>query len=307
MSPELGTQLAGYRIDGVVGRGGMGVVYRATELALDRPVALKLIAPELADDRSFRERFLRESRLAASLDHPGILPVYAAGEAGGGELYLATRYVDGSDLRAVLQEEGTLPPGRALALVGQVAEALDAAHRRGLVHRDVKPGNILVDASDHCYLCDFGLTKLLADGGTTGSGVLAGSLDYLAPEQIRRGEVDGRTDGYALGCVLYECLSGAPPFRRENEAQTLWAHMQEAARVTCCVSRARRALRPRTRQGTSGAVRDLRCPRRGRPLRTRARSLGRGGQASTPAGRAPARVGRRSPDRSCSGGRCRSP
>ncbi|HJX76343.1 MAG TPA: serine/threonine-protein kinase, partial [Gaiella sp.] len=143
MSPELGTQLAGYRIDGVVGRGGMGVVYRATELALDRPVALKLIAPELADDRSFRERFLSESRLAASLDHPGILPVYAAGEAGGGELYLATRYVDGSDLRAVLQEEGTLPPGRALALVGQVAEALDAAHRRGLVHRDVKPGNIL--------------------------------------------------------------------------------------------------------------------------------------------------------------------
>ena len=228
MSPELGTQLAGYRIDGVVGRGGMGVVYRATELALDRPVALKLIAPELADDRSFRERFLRESRLAASLDHPGILPVYAAGEAGGGELYLATRYVDGSDLRAVLQKERTLPPGRALALVGQVAEALDAAHRRGLVHRDVKPGNILVDASEHCYLCDFGLTKQLADGGTTESGLLAGSLDYLAPEQIRRGEVDGRTDGYALACVLYECLSGAPPFRRENEAQTLWAHMQEA-------------------------------------------------------------------------------
>jgi hypothetical protein len=226
VAPELGTQLAGYRIDGVVARGGMGVVYRATELALDRPVALKLIAPELAEDRSFRERFLRESRLTASLDHPGILPVYAAGEAAG-ELYLATRYVDGSDLRAILQEEGTLPPERALALVGQVAEALDAAHRRGLVHRDVKPGNVLVDASEHCYLCDFGLTKQLADGGTTGSGLLAGSLDYLAPEQIRRGEVDGRTDGYALGCVLYECLWGAPPFRRANEAQTLWAHMQE--------------------------------------------------------------------------------
>ncbi len=226
MSPELGTQLAGYQIDGVVGRGGMGIVYRATELALDRPVALKLIAPELAHDRSFRERFLRESRLAASLDHPGILPVYAAGEAGG-ELYLATRYVDGTDLRAILAEERTLPPERALALVGQVAEALDAAHRRGLVHRDVKPGNVLVDASDHCYLCDFGLTKQLGDGGTTASGLLAGSLDYLAPEQIRRGEVDGRTDEYALACVLYECLSGAPPFRRETEAQTLWAHMQE--------------------------------------------------------------------------------
>ena len=226
MSPEIGTQLAGYRIDGVVGRGGMGVVYQATELALDRPVALKLIAPELAHDRSFHERFLRESRLAASLDHPGILPVYAAGEAGG-ELYLATRYVDGTDLRAILAEERTLPPERALALVGQVAEALDAAHRRGLVHRDVKPGNVLVDASDHCYLCDFGLTKQLGDGGTTASGLLAGSLDYLAPEQIRRGKVDGRTDEYALACVLYECLSGAPPFRRETEAQTLWAHMQE--------------------------------------------------------------------------------
>jgi DNA-binding beta-propeller fold protein YncE len=226
VSPELGTQLAGYRIDGVVGRGGMGVVYRATELALDRPVALKLIAPELAHDRSFRERFLRESRLAASLDHPGILPVYRAGEAGG-DLYLATRYVDGTDLRAILAEEGALPPERALALVGQVAEALDAAHRRGLVHRDVKPGNVLVDASDHCYLCDFGLTKQLGDGGTTASGLLAGSLDYLAPEQIRRGKVDGRTDEYALACVLYECLSGAPPFRRETEAQTLWAHMQD--------------------------------------------------------------------------------
>jgi Protein kinase domain len=226
VSPEPGTQLAGYRIDGVVGRGGMGVVYRATELALDRPVALKLIAPELAHDRSFHQRFLRESRLAASLDHPGILPVYAAGEAGG-DLFLATRYVDGTDLRAILAEEGALSPERALALVGQVAEALDAAHRRGLVHRDVKPGNVLVDASDHCYLCDFGLTKQLGDGGTTASGVLAGSLDYLAPEQIRRGKVDGRTDEYALGCVLYECLSGAPPFRRDTEAQTLWAHMQE--------------------------------------------------------------------------------
>ena len=207
----------------------MGVVYRATELALDRPVALKLIAPELADDRSFRERFLRESRLAASLDHPGILPVYAAGEAGG-ELYLATRYVDGTDLRAILAEDGPLPPERALALVGQVAEALDAAHRRGLVHRDVKPGNVLVDASDHCYLCDFGLTKQLGDGGTTASGLLAGSLDYLAPEQIRRGKVDGRTDQYALACVLYECLSGAPPFRREyGGADALGAHAGGAA------------------------------------------------------------------------------
>jgi DNA-binding beta-propeller fold protein YncE len=223
--PEVGTQFAGYRIEGVVGRGGMGVVYRATELALDRPVALKLIAPELAGDDSFRERFLRESRLAASIDHAGILPVYAAGEAGG-ELYLATRFVAGTDLRALL-DDGPLPAQRALGLVGQVADALDAAHERGLVHRDVKPGNVLVDTADHCYLCDFGLTTQLVDGGTTTTGRLAGSLDYLAPEQIRRGDVDGRADQYALACVLYELLSGAPPFRRESEAQTLWAHMQE--------------------------------------------------------------------------------
>jgi DNA-binding beta-propeller fold protein YncE len=223
--PELGTQFAGYRIDDVVGRGGMGVVYRATELALDRPVALKLIAPELAGDASFRERFLRESRLAASIDHAGILPVYQAGEADG-ELYLANRFVDGTDLRALL-EQGSLRPERALGLVGQVADALDAAHARGLVHRDVKPGNVLVDAADHCYLADFGLTKQLGDGDAGESGLLAGSLDYLAPEQIRRGEVTGRTDQYALGCVLYELLAGAPPFRRETEARTLWAHMQE--------------------------------------------------------------------------------
>ena len=224
--PELGTQFAGYRIDDVVGRGGMGVVYRATELALDRPVALKLIAPELASDASFRERFLGESRLAASIDHAGILPVYAAGEADG-ELYLANRFVEGTDLGAIV-EQGPLPAERALGLVGQVADALDAAHARGLVHRDVKPGNVLVDAADHCYLSDFGLTTQLGDRGPTASG-LAGSLDYLAPEQIRRGEVDGRTDQYALSCVLYELLSGAPPFRRETEAQTLWAHMQEEA------------------------------------------------------------------------------
>jgi streptogramin lyase len=224
--PELGTQFAGYRIDGVVGRGGMGVVYRATELALDRPVALKLIAPELAGDASFRERFLRESRLAASIDHAGILPVYTAGEADG-ELFLANRFVDGTDLRALLEERGPLPPERALGLVGQVADALDVAHAQGLVHQDVKPGNVLVDAADHCYLSDFGLTKQLRGGEATESGLLAGSLDYLAPEQIRRGAADGRTDQYALGCVLFELLSGAPPFRRETEAETLWAHMQE--------------------------------------------------------------------------------
>ncbi|MFL5946217.1 MAG: protein kinase domain-containing protein [Gaiellaceae bacterium] len=225
---DAGAQLGGYRIEDVVGRGGMGVVYRATEVALERPVALKLIAPELADDAGFRERFLRESRLAASLDHPGILPVYAAGEVDG-QLYIASRFVDGIDLRQLVATAGPQPPERALKLVGQVADALDAAHARRLVHRDVKPGNVLVDAADHCYLCDFGLTKQIGAAGATLAGGLAGSLDYLAPEQIRHGDVDGRADQYALACVLYEVLSGAPPFRRDTEAQTLWAHMQEDA------------------------------------------------------------------------------
>src|SRR6266540_768616 len=226
MSPELGTRLGGYRVDGVVGRGGMGVVYQATEVVLEGPVALKLIAPEFAHDKTFRERFLRESRLAASLDHPGILPVYAAGEAEG-ELYLASRFVDGIDLRALLDTTGPLPPERALTLVGQVADALDAAHARGLVHRDVKPGNVLVDGADHCYLSDFGLTTRLSAGPAATSRRLAGSLDYLAPEQVRLGRVDARADQYALRCVMCEVLTGHPPFRRETEAQTLWAHMQE--------------------------------------------------------------------------------
>src|SRR5262245_34992153 len=212
--PEVGTQFAGYRIDGVLGRGGMGVVYLANEIALDRPVGLKLIAPELADDESFRERFLRESRLAASIDHPGILPVYAAGDAGG-ELYLATRFVDGTDLGAVLGN-GPLQAEQALALLVQVADALDAAHARGLVHRDVKPGNVLVDGASHCYLSDFGLTTRLSPGMTTTSSALAGSLEYLAPEQVRLEDVDARADQYALGCVLYELLTGHPPFRRET-------------------------------------------------------------------------------------------
>jgi YVTN family beta-propeller protein len=221
---EVGSQLAGYRLDGVIGRGGMGVVYRATEIALERPVALKLVAPELAGDPVFREQFLSESRMAASIDHGGIVPVYAAGEADG-QLYLASRFVDGSDLRSAIAD-GPLEPEQALELVGQVAEALDAAHERGLVHRDVKPANVLVDRAGHCYLCDFGLTKRLGGGSTIGSG-LAGSLDYLAPEQIRQEDTDGRTDQYALACVLYELLTGAPPFPRATEAETMWAHMHD--------------------------------------------------------------------------------
>ena len=218
-----GSTFAAYRIESVVGRGGMGVVYQATDLSLGRPVALKLIAPELADDPRFRARFLDEPRLAASLDHASVIPIYEAGEHDG-QLYLAMRYVPGSDLRTLLTREGALEPERALAILGQIGGALDAAHRQGLVHRDVKPANVLLDEDEHAYLTDFGITKQLGDDATEAG---HGTLDYLAPEQIRGEPVDGRTDGYALACVLYECLAGVAPFRRETAAETMWAHLRE--------------------------------------------------------------------------------
>ncbi len=220
-----GATFAGYRIESLVGRGGMGVVYRATDLSLERPVALKLIAPELAEDDRFRSRFLKEPRLAAALDHPNVVPIYEAGERDG-QLYLAMRFVEGSDLKTILQRERKLPPERALRILAQIAGALDAAHRRRLVHRDVKPANVLLDENEHAYLTDFGITKRLG-GVSTDTGRLVGTLDYLAPEQIRGEAIDGRTDCYSLASVLYECLSGTPPFRRETEAETMWAHMQE--------------------------------------------------------------------------------
>jgi len=221
-----GSTFATYRIDDEIGRGGMGVVYRAFDTKLERPVALKLITPELAYDEGFRKRFLRESLVAASLDHGNVIPVYEAGEYDG-QLFIAMRFVDGGELKTLLAREETLAPERALPICAQVGSALDAAHRRGLVHRDVKPGNVLLDERGHVYLTDFGLTKQV--GGTSSdTGRFVGTLDYLAPEQIRGGELDGRTDEYALACVLYECLAGTPPFRRTTEAEVLWGHMQEA-------------------------------------------------------------------------------
>jgi ABC-type branched-subunit amino acid transport system substrate-binding protein/predicted Ser/Thr protein kinase len=220
-----GTTFANYRVESLLGRGGMGVVYLARDLSLDRRVALKLIAPELADDDQFRARFLREPKLAASLDHPNVIPIYEAGEHEG-QLYLAMRFVEGSDLRTLLDRDGKLSPERTLAILTQVAGALDAAHRRALVHRDMKPANVLLDEDGHAYLTDFGITKQLG-GASTDTGRMVGTLDYLAPEQIRGEPVDGRTDSYALACVLYECLAGKPPFRRGTEAETMWAHMQD--------------------------------------------------------------------------------
>jgi YVTN family beta-propeller protein len=223
----IGSELAGYRIEALLGRGGMGVVYRAHDLALDRPVALKILAPELAADVRFRERFLRESRVAASIDHPNVVPVYDAGEVAG-ELFIAMRYVEGSDLKRLLAE-GPLPKERAVGVVDQVAAALDAAHARGLVHRDVKPSNVLVAEGEHVYLADFGLTRRLGEpGAALGAAQSLGTADYVAPEQIRGDEVDGRADLYSLGCLLFECLTGVPPFRRESELATLFAHLEEA-------------------------------------------------------------------------------
>jgi YVTN family beta-propeller protein len=225
-NPRIGRELAGYRLEALVGRGGMGVVYRAYDLALERPVALKILAPELAEDEHFRERFLTESRLAASIDHPNIIPVYDAGEVAG-ELYIAMRYVDGSDLKKLLAD-GPLPAERAIAVVSHVAGALDAAHERGLVHRDIKPSNVLIDERGHVYLADFGLSRRLGEpGAALGATQSLGTIDYVAPEQIRGEHVDGRADLYSLGCLLHECLTGKPPFARATDSAVLFAHLEE--------------------------------------------------------------------------------
>jgi Protein kinase domain/Domain of unknown function (DUF4440) len=226
--PELepGSEFAGCRIEAVAGRGGMGVVYRATELSLGRPVALKLLPPERAGDREFRERFQRESRMAASIDHPNVVPVYAAGEHDG-SLYLVMRYVGGTDLHALLRDEGQLEPARATELVAQLASALDAAHAAGLVHRDVKPANVLL-AGNHAYLSDFGLTRLAgSDTSLTGSGQWIGTVEYCSPEQLRGGRTDARADVYSLGCVLFAALCGRPPFAQGTVPATMLAHLHD--------------------------------------------------------------------------------
>ena len=221
-----GVEIGGYRVEELIGRGGMGEVYRAYDARLDRNVALKILAPRYVDDDEFREQLLRESRLAASLDHSNVVPVYDAGEADAG-FYLAMRYVEGADLRATLRREGPLAPAQALAIVAQVGAALDAAHAKGLVHRDVKPSNVLIDERGHCYLADFGLTQSVSDRGQATDGSLLGTPDYIPPEQIRGDEVGERADIYALGCVLFECVTGEAPFRHPSEVATLYAHLRD--------------------------------------------------------------------------------
>jgi streptogramin lyase len=208
----------------------MGVVYRATQLRLKRQVALKLIAADLAADPSFRERFEHESEIAAQLEHPHVIPLYEAGEEDG-QLYITMRYVEGTDLRAMIEREGALSPKVAADILVQVCGALDAAHERGLVHRDIKPANVLIagtSAEPHAYLTDFGLTKqAAAAGGMTKTGMFVGTLDYIAPEQLQGGPVDARADIYALGCMLYQMLTGRVPYPRDTEPAKIWAHMQE--------------------------------------------------------------------------------
>jgi len=292
---KIGTDIGGYRILRLLGRGGMSVVYLAEDLRLGRKVAVKVIAPDLAADEGVRDRFLRESNAAASLDDPNVLPIYGAGDADG-VLYIAMRYVDGTDLKALLEREGPLEPGRTVSIISQVASAIDAAHERGLVHRDVKPGNILIArtrSGEHAYLTDFGLIKRRDHAtGLTKTGQFIGTLDYVAPEQVKGAEVDGRTDVYSLGCVLYECLTGEPPFTKETEVATMYAHLEEppptvtAKRpelpdgIDAVVARAM-AKEPDARYGTAGelaghAAAALREPEAATtaPISSRSRRLG---------------------------------
>lgn len=231
----VGGQIAGYQIEEQIGRGGMAVVYRATDRRLNRVVALKILAPELARDAAFRERFIREMRAAAAVDHPHIVPVFDAGEANGA-LYIAMLYASGHDVRTLIKAEGTLPAARVAEIAGQVASALDAAHARGLIHRDVKPANMLLAEAfgngrpDHVYLSDFGLSKQsFSSASLTLTGQFLGTLDYMAPEQVEGSQLDGRTDLYGLACATYEMFTGEPPFKRDHDFAAIWAQLSAAA------------------------------------------------------------------------------
>jgi len=228
-SLAVGTDFAGHRIDGFLGQGGMGLVFRATDLTLGRIVALKVITPEAAGNQVFRSRFERECRVAAAIDHPHVVPIYHAGEVDG-LLYLTMRYIDGTDLRRLLGRERRLESTRAVAITDQIAGALDEAHALGLVHRDVKPANVLLaqrSSRDHAYLTDFGITRRAADAPLTRTGVALGSVDYMAPEQAHGADVDARADIYSLACVMFQMLTGSVVFDRDTDVEKLWAHVHD--------------------------------------------------------------------------------
>jgi tRNA A-37 threonylcarbamoyl transferase component Bud32 len=225
---QVGSVLGDYRVEALLARGGMGVVYTARQLAVDRRVALKVIAPALAEDESFRRRFERESRVAIEIEHPNIVPVYATGAAEG-LLFIAMRYIDGRDLRRIIDAESPMSPERVLALLEQIASGLDAAHRKGLVHRDVKPANVMVERlgedREHCYVLDFGLARQSESTALTHTGRWMGTPAYVAPEQLTGGDVDARTDVYALGALFFHALTGQLPYSRDHDAGMLFAHL----------------------------------------------------------------------------------
>jgi len=276
-----GTILGGCRLEAVIGRGGMGVVYRARQIDLDRDVAVKVIAPELVEDEQTRTRFLTEARAAGAVEHPNVVPVHGVGIADG-RAYLVMRYVAGDDLRTLVRRDGPLAPDQAADVTAQLGEALDAIHRAGYVHRDVKPQNVMIGANGHVYLSDFGLAKeALATSGPTTSEHWVGTLDYVAPEQIRGRPVDARADVYALGGVLFFMLTGRVPFERPTDDAKLWAHLHDPAPVPS-------AVRPGLPAGLDAVVEramakepDLRQPSAG--------DLGRAATAAA-AGRAPPRT-----------------
>ena len=246
-----GTVFAGHRIEEIAGRGGMGVVYRATHIALDHVVALKVISPDLVGDEHFRQRFQSEFRIAVSIRHPNVVSVHHAGEEEG-LLFVTMDFIEGTDLRGLVTREGWLDPSAAGAILGQVAAALDAAHSKGLIHRDIKPGNVLIEhrpGGDHAYLTDFGLARAIdSQTGLTASGAFIGTIDYAAPEQIQGDRLDARTDIYALGCLLYEMLSGSTPFAKQTEkVAKMYAHLQEPPPDL-------RELRPELPADLAGAV-----------------------------------------------------
>ena len=221
-----GSTFAGYEVESIVGAGGIGILYRARQVRLDRPVALKLVEPEVARDPVIRGRLRREARMVAALDHPNVVPLYAAGEEGG-TVYIVTRWVEGTELGTLIQSQGPLEPGRAARTAAQIAAALEVAHEKGLVHRDVKPSNVILTSEDHAYLTDFGLAKRAGTAvGLTGVDQMLGTVDYVAPEQIEGSEPDARGDVYSLGCVLFEMLTGEPPFAGQGGGMAkMWAHV----------------------------------------------------------------------------------
>jgi serine/threonine protein kinase len=221
-----GSTFGGYEVESVVGLGGIGILYRARQVRLDRPVALKLVEPTIARDPVIRERLRREARTVASLDHPNVVPLYEAGEEDG-TVFIVTRWVDGTELGTLIHDSGPLEPGRAARIAAQIADALEIAGEKGLVHRDIKPSNVIVTSEDHVYLTDFGLAKRAAtDPGLTGADQMLGTVDYVAPEQIEGSEPDARSDMYSLGCVLYEMLSGEAPFAAQKGGMAkMWAQV----------------------------------------------------------------------------------